>query len=123
MKSTIGSLAIVAITTLTLAATAPLARLDAATNSETLANKQLQNVNYQITAVNLVTQAYRGALKDQGIPSYQALNLSYKRRTITAKDVVEAAVKANMIEGAAVDDRSYLMVVDAQLKALDDIGR
>jgi len=123
MKSTISRLALVAMNILILAATAPLALSNAVTNSETLANKQLQNVNYQISAVNLVNQAYRGALKEQGIPSYQALNLSYKRRTITAKDVVEAAVKANMIEGAAVDDRSYLSVVDAQLKALDEIGR
>lgn len=123
MKSTIGSLAIVAITILILAATAPLAGSNAATNSETLENKQLQNMQYRISAVDLVNQAYRGALKDQGIPSYQALNLSYKMRTITAKDVVEAAVKANMIEGTAVDDKSYLSVVDAQLKALDDIGR
>ncbi|MGK7902294.1 MAG: hypothetical protein AB4352_12940 [Hormoscilla sp.] len=123
MKSTIGSLAIVAITILTLAATAPLSRSDAIINSETLENKQLQNMQYQISAVDLVNRAYRGALKDQGIPSYQTLSLYYKRRTITAKDVVAAAVKANLIEAAAVDDRNYLSVVDAQLKALEDLGR
>lgn len=123
MKSTISSLAIVAIITLTLAATAPLALSDAATNLQTLENKQSQNREYQITPVDLVNRAYRGGLKDQGIYSYQALILSYKRRTITAKDVVEAAVKANIIEPSAVNDRSYLSVVDAQLKALEDIGR
>jgi hypothetical protein len=115
MKSTIYSQALVAMTTLTLAATAPSAPTASATISETLQNKQ-----YQITAVDLVTQAYRGALRAQGIYSYQALIISYKRRTTTAKDVVEAAVKANLIEAAAVDDRSYLIVVDAQLRSLEN---
>ena len=116
-------LALVALTTLTLAATTPLAPAEAAPIWETLHNKQLQNMQYQITAVDLVNQAYRGALREQGIYSYQALILSYKRRTTTAKNVVEAAVKANMIEADAVDDRSYLSVVDAQLRSLEDIGR
>jgi len=123
MKSTIYSLAIVAMTILTLAATAPLARSDAITNSETLENKQLQNMDYQITAVDLVNRAYRGALRNQGIHSYQALLLSYTRRTLTAKDLVEAAVKAKLIQEAAVNDLRYLNDVNAQLKALEDIWR
>lgn len=123
MKSTISSLGIVVITILTLAATAPLARPNTVTNWPTLENKQLQNMQYQISAVDLVNLAYRGALRSQGIPSYVALNLSYRRRTITAKDVVDAAVKANLIEAAAVNDPGYLNVVDAQLKSLENIGR
>lgn len=76
------------------------------------------NYIYQINPFNLAGQAYRGYFKDQGIPSYSTLIQQYESGRITAKDLVESAIKANRLPPETLADRNYISAVDAQLADL-----
>lgn len=76
------------------------------------------NYTNQIEPFDLVEQAYRGYLKDEGIPSYATLLQEYRAGDITAQDVVTSAIKANMLSKSALNDREYLSAVDAELMGL-----
>jgi hypothetical protein len=70
----------------------------------------------RIPPSDLVTMAQRGYLKPQGIPGYQVLASAYTLGQIGAKEVVQGAVKAQLLPAAAVTDQAYLNLVDAQLQ-------
>jgi hypothetical protein len=67
---------------------------------------------------NLVYLAYQGYLKDQGIPSNGELINAIDSGTITAQDLIQAAVKANRLSEPMLGDRGYRHHLQVQLQAL-----
>jgi tellurite resistance protein TehA-like permease len=74
-------------------------------------------VRTHLTPFGLVSLASQGYLKQQGIPSSANLTRAYHLRQITAKDLVQAAVKANRLSPETLNDESYINAVAAELKA------
>jgi hypothetical protein len=69
----------------------------------------------QASPFNLAYLAYRGYLKDQGIPSAGALVDEIVSGTVTAQDVMQAAVKANRLPEEMLNDRGYRSALEDQL--------
>ncbi|MBE9170335.1 hypothetical protein IQ238_23375 [Pleurocapsales cyanobacterium LEGE 06147] len=74
--------------------------------------------DYETEAFNLVNSAYRGELQAQGIPSYSQLVRDYGTGQVTAEDLVEAAIEADMVSPETIEDEEYLNAVRVQLDAL-----
>lgn len=66
----------------------------------------------------LVTSAYRGEFKEQGIPSYGQFMSAYETRSIDAEDLVQAAVEAGDLPPQALNDEGYINAVRLSLNAL-----
>jgi hypothetical protein len=67
---------------------------------------------------NLISLAYQGYLKDQGIPSYGALLNAIESGKITAQDMVQAAVQTNRLSEQMLSDRGYRYHLEAELRQL-----
>lgn len=67
---------------------------------------------------NIVFLAYQGYLEGQGIPSMGTLLYEYQIGKVTAKDVVEAGVKAKKLPAEVINDEYYLSAVELQLSSL-----
>jgi hypothetical protein len=65
---------------------------------------------------NLAYLAYRGYLKNQGIPSNAALASAVASGTITAQDIIQAAVKANRLPEQILSDKGYRRDLENQLQ-------
>ncbi|MEI1374050.1 hypothetical protein PQG02_22020 [Nostoc sp. UHCC 0926] len=78
------------------------------------------NASY-LQPFNTTFLAYQGYFKEQGIPSGGALVSEFQIGKVTAKDVVQAAVKANKLPAQVLNDRSYLYAVESQLTSLSNI--
>jgi hypothetical protein len=72
-------------------------------------------VNPKITPFSLVSLAYQGEYRMQGIPGFGSFQSATSRKTITAKDLVKAAIEANQLTPDAQTDRGYLNAVEQQL--------
>ncbi|MEH1970920.1 MULTISPECIES: hypothetical protein [unclassified Nostoc] len=72
------------------------------------------NVSY-LKPFDAAFLAYQGNLKAQGIPSGSALVSQYQTGSLTALDVVKAAVNAKKLPTQALNDRGYLNAVELQL--------
>lgn len=70
----------------------------------------------QLNSFNLATLAYQGYLKNQGIPSNGALMSAIASGTITAQDIIQAAVKANRLPEQILSDRGYRHNLEDQLQ-------
>ena len=68
-----------------------------------------------MTPFDLVTMAYRGALKD--IPGYQSLSFAYLWNRVSAKDLVQKAVDSGLLSSDVLNDRGYLFAVDSHLRS------
>ncbi|WP_138505457.1 hypothetical protein [Nostoc sp. PA-18-2419] len=75
------------------------------------------NASY-LRPFNIVFLAYQGYLKGQGIPSMGNLLYQYQIGKVTAKDVVEAGIKANKLPAEVINDEYYLSAVELQLSSL-----
>ncbi len=71
---------------------------------------------------NIAFLAYQGYLKEQGIPSGGTLLFKYQTGYLTAKDVVQAAIRANKLPAEVLDDRGYVNAVELQMKSFGDIN-
>ncbi|MGI0494563.1 hypothetical protein ACN4EG_22490 [Alkalinema pantanalense CENA528] len=71
--------------------------------------------NGQLNPADVASLAYQGLLKDQGIPSYAALSNAYSGGSLTAKDVINAAIAAQRISSSALQDSAFVSAVDSQL--------
>lgn len=58
-------------------------------------------------------------MKAQGIPSGSALVSQYRTGSLTALDVVKAAVNAKKLPTQALNDTGYLNAVESQLTSLN----
>ncbi|MEH2085762.1 hypothetical protein [Nostoc sp.] len=71
---------------------------------------------------NIAFLAYQGYLKEQGIPSGGTLLFKYQTGYLTAKDVVQAAIRANKLPAEVLNDRGYVNAVELQMKSFGDIN-
>ncbi|OKH30399.1 hypothetical protein NIES2101_42420 [Calothrix sp. HK-06] len=73
----------------------------------------------QISPFNLAFMAERGYLQNVGLKSGNALLWAHQWGMITAKDIVQSAVKAKLLPEKTLSDQGYLSALDAELKALE----
>jgi hypothetical protein len=71
----------------------------------------------KLTPFTLVYLAYQGEYRMQGIPGFGSLQSAYSNKTVTAKDLVKAAIGANQLTPDTQTDRRYLQAVELQLLA------
>jgi hypothetical protein len=71
--------------------------------------------NTQLTPFNLVSLAYQGEYRTQGIPGFGSFQSATSSKTITAKDLIKAAIDANQLTPDTQTDRGYLNAVEQQL--------
>ena len=72
----------------------------------------------QITPFNLAYLAYRGYLHNAGIPSGDILISAHQSGRVTAKDIVQSAVKTNQLPQQTLSDQGYLNALEEQLSEL-----
>lgn len=106
----LGSLSVLPI----VGATAPAVRSQAFAENLTIAS-DVVNSSSQLTPFLLVDKAYRGDFKSQGIPSYGALIFAYQFGSVTAKDLVQAAIRANRLSSETLADTGYINAVNSRL--------
>jgi hypothetical protein len=70
----------------------------------------------RLSPFNLAYLAYRGYLKVEGIPSSGGLIDALTSGTITAQDVMQAAVKANRLPEETLKDKGYRFALEGQLQ-------
>ncbi len=68
--------------------------------------------------VNLVSLAYQGFLRDQGIPRAGTLSRASRFGRVRAVDLVEAGVEAGLLPASTLDDQGYLIAVRGALRDL-----
>jgi hypothetical protein len=71
--------------------------------------------NTKLTPFSLVSLAYQGEYRTQGIPGFGSFQFATSSKTITAKDLVKAAIDANQLTPDTQTDRTYLNAVEQQL--------
>ncbi|MGV0027683.1 hypothetical protein [Phormidesmis priestleyi] len=72
-----------------------------------------------LSPFDLAFLAQRGYLSAQGISSYGALATDFHVGTVTAKDIVQAAVKANRLPESTLQDRDYLNALDSTVRSFN----
>ncbi|MBD2156557.1 hypothetical protein [Leptolyngbya sp. FACHB-16] len=72
----------------------------------------------ETTPNELVNLANTGYLKDQGIPSHDALAHAIRFGQVNAEDLVEAGVADDRLSPEILDDASYLSQVESRLRNL-----
>ena len=60
---------------------------------------------------SLVSLAYQGDLRSQGIPSYEALITAHRHKQISALDLVQKVVEANWLSSDLIN-QEYLKAVE-----------
>jgi hypothetical protein len=83
-------------------------------------SNQAVNSKIYVQPFNTAFLAYQGYLKNEGIPSAGALVFAYQAGNLTAKDVVQAAVKDNRLPAEVLNDQDYLSAVDSQLTSFSN---
>jgi hypothetical protein len=71
--------------------------------------------NTKLTPFSLVSLAYQGEYQTQGIPGFGSFQSATSSKTITAKDLIKAAIDANQLTPDTQTDRGYLNAVEQQL--------
>jgi hypothetical protein len=72
----------------------------------------------KLTPFGLVSLAYQGEYRTQGISGFGSFRSATSSKTITAKDLVKAAIDANQLSPDTQTDRGYLNAVEQQLSAI-----
>lgn len=73
-----------------------------------------RNTTTKLSPNNLVSLAYRGAFRDQGIPGYARLQSG----RVTAESLVKAAIEAGRLSPEVLEDQRYLNIVETFLMGL-----
>jgi hypothetical protein len=71
--------------------------------------------NNKITPFALVSLAYQGEYRTQGIPGFSSLQSAISTKKVTAKDLVEAAIEIKQLSPDISTNRAYINAVDLQL--------
>lgn len=69
----------------------------------------------QTTAFELSGLAQNGYLANQGIPSAGLLSSDLQSGRITAEDIVNAGIRANLVSSDALNDRGYVRAIEYNL--------
>jgi hypothetical protein len=72
----------------------------------------------QLTPFNLVSLAYQGEFRTQGIPGFSSFQSGTSSKKITAKDLVKAAIDTDRLSPDTQTDRGYLNAVEQQLSII-----
>jgi hypothetical protein len=75
-------------------------------------------INSQITPFELVSRAYQGAYRLQGIPGFGSFISESNYGQITAKTLVQAAIDANQLSPNLKTDGNYLNLVTTKLREI-----
>jgi hypothetical protein len=84
----------------------------------TPANAANSNVVRQTPPVTLVNLAEQGYLRNQGIPSSQALTQAIAAGQVTPESLVQAGIQSNLVSSNTLNDRGYLNVVEVQFREI-----
>jgi hypothetical protein len=76
----------------------------------------------QLSPFELVNLAYQGFLSSEGVPVAGGLIAQYQTGSLTAEDLVQAAINTNRLSSEALDDSRYLRAVDTWLGDLSTSG-
>jgi hypothetical protein len=71
--------------------------------------------NTKLSPFELVSLAYQGEYRMQGVPGFGSFQSATSNQIITAKDLVKAAIAANQLSPETQTDRAYLNAVQQQL--------
>jgi hypothetical protein len=71
--------------------------------------------NPKLTPFGLVSLAYQGEYRMQGIPGFGSFKAGISSKTITAQDLVKAAIDLKQLAPDTQTDRGYLNAVEQQL--------
>lgn len=92
-----------------------------------LANKTAANsnvtqsqINKNITPFNLVSLAYQGEFKNQGVGGYNSLLTAIRFNDISGKDLVKYGIDTGRLSAETINDSGYISSVDFQLKKLSN---
>ena len=83
-----------------------------------LANNK-QNMTEEKTSPSaLVSEAYRGNFKEQGISGFGTLIQEYQDKEVAAKDVVQAGIDSGKLAPTALENSGYMEAVENELSLL-----
>lgn len=109
-------LLLAALGTVLIATTAtPSALAKKVTVNSQVTQNQIQK---QITPFNLVSLAYRGTFKNQGVGGYNSLLTDVKFGQVSGKDLVRLAIDTGRLSDNTINDSGYVAAVDYQLQNL-----
>ncbi|BAY82342.1 hypothetical protein NIES267_18210 [Calothrix parasitica NIES-267] len=111
-------LLLAAVGTLLIATTTTppvLANKTAANSNLNITQNQVQK---KITPFNLVSLAYQGKFKTQGVAGYSSLITAILFDEISGKDLVQIGIDTGRLSAQTINDSSYISSVDSQLKKL-----
>ena len=100
---------------LMIVATAATAQAESMSQIQSTVIASTLVVNHQLSPNDLVSLARRGYFKAQGIPSYGAFDADFAAGNIPSERLVKSAIASRLISSEAINDRSYLDAVKAQL--------
>ncbi|MGB6301836.1 MAG: hypothetical protein WBF90_37420 [Rivularia sp. (in: cyanobacteria)] len=90
-----------------------------------LANKTAANsnvtqsqINKNITPFNLVSLAYQGEFKNQGVGGYNSLLTAIVFDEVKGKDLVQIGIDTGRLSAETINDSGYISSVDSQLQKL-----
>lgn len=101
------------------AATAPAVRAETMAANSAVSGSIPSDVTH-ITPFNLVTLAYQGYFREQGIPGYGALIVAHQAGRISAEDLVQSAARANKVSLQVLNNQEYLNAVKFKLDRLNN---
>lgn len=70
----------------------------------------------QTPPVTLVNLAQQGYLRNQGIPSSQALTQAIAAGQVTPETLVKAGIQSNLVSSDTLNDQGYLNVIEVQFR-------
>ena len=83
-------------------------------NSQVTQNKIVKNV----TPFNLVSLAYQGQFKNQGIPSYNSLLTAIRFGEVSGKDLVQRGIDTGRLSSDTINNSGYVQAVEYHLQDL-----
>jgi len=111
-------LLLAAVGTILIATTATppvLANKTAVNSNLNITQNQVQK---NITPFNLVSLAYQGKFKTQGISGYNSLITAIVFDEVSGKDLVQIGIDTGRLSAETINDSDYINSVDSQLKKL-----
>lgn len=72
----------------------------------------------KLSSFEVVTLAYQGRLTENGIPGYASLEANVNFGTITAEDIIEAAIASGHLAETSLEDSTFIAEVERHLQNL-----
>ncbi len=105
------------LSTLLIAVASPSAvKAQSETVDSSVSRPVVSNADSQLSPFDLAFFAYRGYLEDQGIPSGQLLVSELEAGNLSAKEIVQGAIKAHRLSEQTLTDNGYLHSLESQLE-------